>query len=75
MGMYYWIGMNSVILLCVELGNHTIVAAGSIVTKSFKDGYCVIVGVPSKKIEDLNKENIVEYKNKYEFCGYYPAKD
>lgn len=48
-----WIGMNSVVLPGVELGNRTIVGAGSVVTKSFKDGNCVIAGNPAKKIKDL----------------------
>ena len=48
-----WIGMNSVILPGVTLGPHTIVGAGSIVTKSFPEGNCVIAGNPAKKIRDL----------------------
>ncbi|MFC0187176.1 acyltransferase [Fictibacillus aquaticus] len=46
-----WIGMNSVILPGVKLGNNTIVGAGSVVTKSFPDGYVVIGGTPAKKIK------------------------
>jgi len=54
-----WIGMNSVILPGVVLGNHTVVAAGSIVTKSYPDGYCVIGGNPAKVIKNLREdENI-----------------
>ena len=49
-----WIGMNTVILPGVELGNHTIVGAGSIVTKSFPEGDCIIVGNPAKIIKNLN---------------------
>ena len=45
-----WIGMNSVILPGVSLGSKTIVGAGSIVTKSFKDGNVVIVGNPARPI-------------------------
>nr|QNO46654.1 2,3,4,5-tetrahydropyridine-2,6-dicarboxylate N-acetyltransferase [Methanosarcinales archaeon ANME-2c ERB4] len=37
-GTKCWIGMNSVILPGVELGDRTIVGAGSIVTKSFPQG-------------------------------------
>lgn len=53
LGKNCWIGMNSVILPGVVLGDHTIVGAGAVVTKSFKDGNCVIAGNPAKKIKDL----------------------
>jgi len=43
-----WIGMNSMILPGVVLGDNTVVGAGSIVTKSFPEGHCVIVGNPAK---------------------------
>lgn len=46
-GKKCWIGMNSVILPGVVLGDNTIVGAGSIVTKSFVEGNCVIVGNPA----------------------------
>ncbi|WP_302589697.1 acyltransferase [uncultured Muribaculum sp.] len=49
-----WIGMNSIILPGVELGPHTIVGAGSVVTKSFVDGHCVIAGNPAKVIRHLS---------------------
>lgn len=71
-GRYCWIGMNSVILPNVELGDHTIVAAGSVVTKSFKEGYCVIGGNPAKVIKNLKKELCVERKNEFEYYGYIP---
>ncbi len=48
-----WVGMNCTILPGVELGNNTVVAAGSTVTKSFKDGNCVIGGTPAKVIKYL----------------------
>lgn len=50
-----WIGMNSVILPGVTLGDHTVVGAGAIVTKSFLEGYCVIAGNPAKKIKEIEK--------------------
>lgn len=48
-----WIGMNAVILPGVILGNKTIVGAGSVVTKSFEAGHCVIAGVPAHVIKQL----------------------
>lgn len=48
-----WIGMNAVILPGVELGEHTIVGAGAVVTKSFPEGNCVIAGNPAKVIKQL----------------------
>lgn len=52
-GKECWIGMNCVILPNVVLGDHTIVGAGSIVTKSFIDGNCIIAGNPAKIIKYL----------------------
>jgi len=48
-----WIGMNAVILPGVELGERTIVGAGSVVTKSFPDGNCVIAGNPARVVKQL----------------------
>lgn len=45
-----FIGMKSILLPGVELGNHTIVGAGSVVTKSFPQGNVVIAGNPAKMI-------------------------
>lgn len=53
LGKKCWIGMNSVILPGVILGDHTIVGAGAVVTKSFVEGHCVVAGNPAKKIRDL----------------------
>ena len=52
-GNYSWIGMNSVILPGVELGERTIVGAGSVVTKCFPEGNVVIGGNPAKVIKKL----------------------
>lgn len=48
-----WVGMNAVILPGVHLGPHTIVGAGSVVTKSFPEGNCVIAGNPAEKKREL----------------------
>tara|TARA_R110000850_G_scaffold238835_2_gene363501 strand:- start:6953 stop:7531 length:579 start_codon:yes stop_codon:yes gene_type:complete len=51
LGKNCWIGFNAVILPGVILGDNTIVGAGSIVTKSFESGHCVIAGNPAKIIK------------------------
>ena len=51
-----WLGMNSMILPGVTLGDHTVVGAGSVVTKSFPEGNCVIAGNPARKIREMNIE-------------------
>lgn len=50
-----WVGANAIILPGVILGPHTIVGAGSIVTHSFPDGWCVIAGNPAKVIRGIQK--------------------
>ena len=50
-----WIGMNSMILPGVILGERTIVGAGAIVTKSFPEGHCIIAGNPAKVIRKLER--------------------
>jgi len=67
---YCWVGMNSVIMPGVTLGPRTIVGAGSIVTKSFADGYCVIGGVPAKEIKKIDKEKVVIPKFESEYYGF-----
>jgi UDP-3-O-[3-hydroxymyristoyl] glucosamine N-acyltransferase len=49
-----WIGMNSVIMPGVQLGENTIVGACSVVNKSFKDGRVIIAGTPAKIIKNNN---------------------
>ena len=48
-----WIGMNSMLMPGVVLGDHTVVAAGAVVTRSFEEGYAVLAGVPARPIRSL----------------------
>lgn len=72
-GSYCWIGMNAVVMPNVILGDYTIVAAGSIVTKSFENGYCIIGGNPARIIRILDRSACEHYQNEYKYYGYVPA--
>lgn len=48
-----WIGANAVILPGVRIGKHSIVGAGSVVTKDVPD-YAVVVGNPAKVVKMLD---------------------
>lgn len=74
-GDYCWIGMNSVILPNVVLGQRTVVAAGAVVTKSFPEGFCVIGGNPAKIIKHINPDEFIKPKAKYEFYGWIPKEN
>lgn len=74
-GKYCRIGMGSIIHPGVVLGDFTTVAAGSVVTKSFPAGYCVISGNPASIAADYSqnesiREKFVRYKNEHEYNGY-----
>lgn len=47
-----WIGANTIILPGVNIGKHTVIGAGSVVTKNIDD-YSVAVGNPAKMIKRL----------------------
>lgn len=74
-GDYSWIGMNSIITAGVELGTRTIVGAGSVVTKSFPDGFCVIAGNPAKVIKELDKDKFVPWRYEEEYYGFIPKEE
>ena len=57
-GNYCWIGRNVMIMPGVKIGDGVIIAAGSVVTKSFED-FFVIGGNPAKAIKKRNKEKIL----------------
>ncbi len=62
-----WLGANVTILPGIKLGNHVIVAAGSVVTKSFNQDNIVIGGVPAKVLKKIEPYNGKHYfiKSKY----------
>ena len=72
MGNYCWIGMNSVILPNVILGDHTIVAAGSIVNKSFPNGYIILAGNPARVVKELDSALCNNFRNTHEYYGDIP---
>jgi len=69
-GKYCWIGAGAKIMPGVELGDWTVVGAGAVVTRPFPEGYCVIGGVPAKKLKDLEKEKCIPFHNKVRYNGY-----
>lgn len=48
-----WIGTGAVILPGVVIGDHSVVEANAVVSKSFPEGNVVIGGVPAKIIKQL----------------------
>lgn len=68
-----WIGSNACIMAGVVLGPRTIVGAGSVVTKSFPEGYCIVAGNPAKVVKTLAKEKFVPRKYNIEHYGYIRA--
>ena len=74
-GHYSWIGMNSVILPGVILGTRTIVAAGSVVTKSFPQGFCVIGGSPARIIKALDSSKFKPWTDEEEYYGFIPKSE
>lgn len=74
-GKYCWLGAGAKIMPGVEIGDWTIVAAGAVVTKSFCEGYCIIAGVPAKKIKELEPSKCISFTNKILYNGYIKAID
>lgn len=71
-GDYCWIGQGAIIMPGVKLGPRTIVGAGSIVTKSFEEGFCVIAGNPARKLHDIDRCRFKPTKFQSEYFGYIP---
>jgi acetyltransferase-like isoleucine patch superfamily enzyme len=69
-GRYCWLGMGSLIMPNVTLGDFTIVAAGAVVTKCFPEGHVVIGGNPARPIQQLDVEKCVRYDNPHKYHGF-----
>ena len=69
-GDYCWLASSSIVLAGTVLGPRTIVGAGSVVTKSFPDGYCIIAGNPAKVVKTINKDEFEQERSKVEYYGY-----
>ncbi len=52
-GRNVWLGRGSIILPGVAIGNHSVIAAGSVVTKSLPEK-CLAGGNPAKVIKEIN---------------------
>ncbi len=50
-----WLGANSTILPGVELGNHVVVAAGAVVTRSFPEDDVILAGIPARIVKRLGQ--------------------
>ncbi len=74
-GAYSWLGMHSVVLPGVHLGEFTVVGAGAIVTKSFPEGFVVLGGNPARVIRQLDPAKCVRHKSQHEYHGYIPRPD
>lgn len=72
-GDYCWIASSAIILAGVVLGPRTVVGAGSVVTKSFPEGYCVVAGNPAKIVKYIDKNQFIKEKADIEFYGYIKA--
>lgn len=49
-----WIGQNAVILKGVTIGESSIIAAGSVVTRDIP-AYCVAAGIPATILKQISK--------------------
>ncbi|MCZ7399979.1 MAG: DapH/DapD/GlmU-related protein [Candidatus Methanoperedens sp.] len=61
-----WIGMNSIILDGVRIGDGAIIGAGSVVTKDVDD-YAIVGGVPAKLIRYRFTKEQIEFLKKFKW--------
>lgn len=58
-----WIGANCVVIPGISIGRHSVIGAGSVVTRDIPD-YCVAVGNPARVVKKYNHDNGVWEKIK-----------
>ena len=59
-GDHCWLGANVSVMPGVVLGPHTVVGANAVVTKSFPEGWCVLGGVPARKLKDIDSPEHID---------------
>lgn len=69
-GRYCWIAANAVVLSGVTLGDHTVVAAGAVVNRSFPEGYCILAGNPARLVKRLEPERVVDFQPRFHYRGW-----
>lgn len=55
---FSWVGARSIILPGVTIGEHAVVAAGSVVTKDVEP-YCLVGGIPAKTIKRITRPKFI----------------
>ncbi|MCK9925023.1 acyltransferase [Frankia sp. AgPm24] len=58
-GAHSWVGARAVVMPGVTIGDHTVVAGGSVVTRDCED-FGLYAGVPAKKIRSLQASPVQE---------------
>lgn len=63
-GRDVWVGAHSIIMTGVNIGDGSIIAAGSVVTKDV-EAYCIYGGVPARKISERfdNESDRIKHTN------------
>jgi acetyltransferase-like isoleucine patch superfamily enzyme len=76
-GNNVYIGNNSLIMPGVTIPSNTIVAAGSVVTKSYKEEGCIIGGNPARIIGNLQslKNKLIPYNLNSKGLSYQKKKE
>lgn len=74
-GRYSLLAMNVTVHPGVELGDFTIVGAGSVVTDSFPEGHCVIGGNPARLIKRLDPAECERWIQPGAYVGYFPESE